>query len=412
MAPDANVVYVGAASCADQDLRDALALIVNNHLASIVSDSWGEPADTVPSLIRVYEQIFQAGAAEGIGFFFSSGDSGYESPAEDPGSDMTAGRLPDLEPVRHLGRRHQPGHRPVRQLRVRDLVGHPARPAGGQRQVLEYTAARYVYPEYYDGSGGGGVSYEFTQPSYQEGVVPDSLATSTAERLHQPHPDAGDTGRVGAGRPQHRHAGRARPRCSRTAPPSRSRSAGSAAPASPARSSPASRRTRSRPPATRWGSPTRRSTSGTARRAFHDVTDHPLGPGSPGRGPQQLHRPGHQDRPADHVPAHARHRRRGPRRAAGREGLRRLHRRRLARPVHPVLLGQRTARAGLDRLDGQGLDRLGARLRRVGQVDRDGLVRRVDTQEGRLGRAAGRRARSSARPRSAAWRWRSRRAPA
>ena len=47
MAPDANVVYVGAASCADPDLADALALIVDNHLASIVSDSWGEPADHV-----------------------------------------------------------------------------------------------------------------------------------------------------------------------------------------------------------------------------------------------------------------------------------------------------------------------------------------------------------------------------
>src|ERR1700732_1813136 len=33
MAPDANVVYVGAASCTDQDLGDALTLIIDNHLA-------------------------------------------------------------------------------------------------------------------------------------------------------------------------------------------------------------------------------------------------------------------------------------------------------------------------------------------------------------------------------------------
>jgi subtilase family serine protease len=33
------------------------------------------------------------------------------------------------------------------------------------------------YPQYYDGSGGGGVSTEFAQPSYQAGVVPNALAT-------------------------------------------------------------------------------------------------------------------------------------------------------------------------------------------------------------------------------------------
>ena len=32
----------------DADLLDALALIVDNHLASIVSDSWGEPSDRRP----------------------------------------------------------------------------------------------------------------------------------------------------------------------------------------------------------------------------------------------------------------------------------------------------------------------------------------------------------------------------
>ena len=34
------------------------------------------------------------------------------------------------------------------------------------------------YPAWYGGSGGGGVSTEYTQPSYQAGVVPTSLAES------------------------------------------------------------------------------------------------------------------------------------------------------------------------------------------------------------------------------------------
>ena len=71
-APDANVVYVGAASCEDSDLLDGLALIVEKNLASIVSSSWGEPYDTA-TLAPAYNVVFQAGAAEGIGFFFSWG---------------------------------------------------------------------------------------------------------------------------------------------------------------------------------------------------------------------------------------------------------------------------------------------------------------------------------------------------
>ena len=41
-APDANVVYVGANSCTDQDLLAAWQTIVDNHLADVVSNSWGE----------------------------------------------------------------------------------------------------------------------------------------------------------------------------------------------------------------------------------------------------------------------------------------------------------------------------------------------------------------------------------
>src|SRR5216683_7237667 len=42
-APGAKVRFVAAASCQDTDLLAADAQIVNQHLASIVSDSFGEP---------------------------------------------------------------------------------------------------------------------------------------------------------------------------------------------------------------------------------------------------------------------------------------------------------------------------------------------------------------------------------
>jgi subtilase family serine protease len=176
MAPDANVVYVGAASCTDQDLGDALAYIVDNHLASIVSGSWGEPADE-SSEIPVYEEVFEAGAAEGIGFFFSAGDFGYENPAEDPNSDMQQVDYPTSSPyVTSVG---------GTSLAIGRSNNYKWETSWGT--MLDQLAANGTswqstppgqWPADYDGSGGGGVSYEFTQPSYQAGVVPKSLATT------------------------------------------------------------------------------------------------------------------------------------------------------------------------------------------------------------------------------------------
>ena len=41
LAPDANVLYVGANSCNDNDLLAAEAYVVDNHAADVVSNSWG-----------------------------------------------------------------------------------------------------------------------------------------------------------------------------------------------------------------------------------------------------------------------------------------------------------------------------------------------------------------------------------
>ena len=88
MAPNANVLYYGAASCYDDDLLASLARIVNDDEASIVTNSWGEPTFVVvdgvtypnidSGLVAAYESVFKQGALEGIGFNFSSGDDGDE----------------------------------------------------------------------------------------------------------------------------------------------------------------------------------------------------------------------------------------------------------------------------------------------------------------------------------------------
>jgi subtilase family serine protease len=174
-APDANVVYVGAASCLDSDLGDSLAYIVNNHTASIVTDSWGEPADS-STLNDVYTTIFEAGAAEGIGFFFSSGDSGYESPSEDGGSDQIQADFPTSDPwVTSVGGTSLAIGK-YSNYQFETSWGTLLDPLSSDGKSWQYTPPG-VYPDYYDGSGGGGVSTEYTQPFYQRGVVPRSLAT-------------------------------------------------------------------------------------------------------------------------------------------------------------------------------------------------------------------------------------------
>jgi subtilase family serine protease len=176
MAPDANVVYVGAASCTDQDLGDALALIVDNHLASIVSASWGEPADAAAE-IPVYDEIFQAGAAEGIGFFFSSGDNGYENPVENLSSDMQQVDFPTSSPyVTSVGGTSLAIGRSDN-YEFETSWGTLLDPLAANHRAWQ-SAPPGQWPAGYDGSSGGGVSYQFTQPSYQAGVVPNSLATT------------------------------------------------------------------------------------------------------------------------------------------------------------------------------------------------------------------------------------------
>lgn len=79
MAPAANVVYVGAPNNF-QDLDAALNHVVNNHLAQIVTNSYGWTTELLPSgFIKPYNDILEQAAAEGIGVYFSSGDNGDET---------------------------------------------------------------------------------------------------------------------------------------------------------------------------------------------------------------------------------------------------------------------------------------------------------------------------------------------
>ncbi len=185
MAPDANVRYVAAGSCQDSDLAQADAYIVNNGLASIVSNSWGEP-DSYSTMSDAFNAIFELGAVEGVGFFFSSGDSGYEGPGEDPVSPYDQVDFPTSSPyVTSVG---------GTSLAIGKTNNYQWETSWGtllDPLVHTKTGKKWQftppgkYPAYYDGSGGGGVSTVYTQPFYQAGVVPDRAGREAAERHDQ-----------------------------------------------------------------------------------------------------------------------------------------------------------------------------------------------------------------------------------
>ncbi len=176
MAPDANVRFVAAGSCEDSDLVQADAYIVNNGLASIVSNSWGEPA-SYSTISDAFNAVFELGAIEGIGFFFSSGDSGYEGPGEDSISPYDQVDFPTSSPyVTSVG---------GTSLAISKTNNYQWETSWGtllDPLVHTKTGKKWQftppgkYPTYYDGSSGGGVSTAYPQPFYQKHVVPTALA--------------------------------------------------------------------------------------------------------------------------------------------------------------------------------------------------------------------------------------------
>jgi subtilase family serine protease len=171
-APGANIVYVGAKNCANGLGIVAVNDVVAHHLADIVTDSWSEGTENLPpSALNAEHAIWVQGASEGIGFNFSSGDDGDllavtgetqpSVPASDPevtavgGTSLAVGQGGNYESETGWGNDRAPV-----------AYNNSGAPVG------------YGLPlpgEFYAGAGGG-TSHVFAEPSYQDGVVPSSLA--------------------------------------------------------------------------------------------------------------------------------------------------------------------------------------------------------------------------------------------
>ncbi|GAA4157212.1 S53 family peptidase [Gryllotalpicola daejeonensis] len=186
MAPGANVLYVGATDC-DTGLDDAANWVVETHAASIVSNSysWGsEPTDADSQAeIQLEHSIWAQAAAEGIGFYFSSGDDGdtvidgQNPQPEYMASDPYVTGVGGTSEI--LGKNDQ-------------LVAR----TGWETlfDLVDYSGDTPVYEDplpgsYFYGGAGGGTSQLFTQPWYQSGKVPNSLSQARGATKMRTVPD-------------------------------------------------------------------------------------------------------------------------------------------------------------------------------------------------------------------------------
>ena len=159
MAQGANIRYYGAASCYDSDLLDTLGQVVDENIAKLVTNSWGDlDSNETADSIAAYEQVFLQGAVQGISFMFSSGDDGDELansgtvqtdyPASDPYVTAVGGTSTAIAQANSLS--WQTGW-------------------GTEKYTLSADGASWTSVGYLYGAGGG-YSSLFPKPAYQSGV--------------------------------------------------------------------------------------------------------------------------------------------------------------------------------------------------------------------------------------------------
>ncbi len=179
MAPGARIRYIGAADCGP-GIDDAVNYVLQNHVANLVSNSYGFfGEDDLGDEVTLEHSEFVQAALEGVGFYFSSGDSGDNTqdidgtphpepdyPVSDPLVTGVGGTTLALD--RHNG------------YLFETSWGDDADPVDFSTSP---SSLSLPLPGEFLFGGGGGVSALFGEPLYQRLAVPGSLA-----RLNGPTP--------------------------------------------------------------------------------------------------------------------------------------------------------------------------------------------------------------------------------
>jgi subtilase family serine protease len=184
-APGANIIYVGSRDCLTS-LDVAFANTVYNHVADVVTDSWGNNGESIaPGTQAFYDQAAMAGAAQGVTVLFSSGDNGDLASANGVASGswpatsawVTGVGGTTLE-LKDWGAKSEYGWGTYRAY-LTDAKVNSAHSVttSGLAQISIPPFGNFDAFVYYAGAGGG-ISVLEAQPAYQAKDVPYYLATT------------------------------------------------------------------------------------------------------------------------------------------------------------------------------------------------------------------------------------------
>jgi subtilase family serine protease len=198
-APGANIVYVGSVDN-DTSLDIAFLNTLYNHIADVVTDSWGNNGESIaPGSQATYDQAAMAAAVQGTTVLFSSGDDGDLSAPNGVASGswpatsayVTGVGGTTLEITEFNATKAEYGWGTYRAF-LNDVTVKNATHVTTSG-VAQTTAFGVTFDDYsfYSGAGGG-ISLLETQPAYQAGVVPAALATTLnlASGFTEPLPTA------------------------------------------------------------------------------------------------------------------------------------------------------------------------------------------------------------------------------
>jgi subtilase family serine protease len=185
-APGAKLLYVGAKNCLN-GMFQAVQQVVDGHLADVITDSWGDNGGDLldsPGTRRSFDNVLLMAIGTGIGVQFSAGDEGDEF----ANLGMTVADYPPSSPyqtavggtslqVNQAGQRvGELGWSTSKSILCTAELAAAGGCAKGQvGQYIPKAPGAFLY------GGGGGTSYQYPEPLYQEGVVPNVLAERNSQ---------------------------------------------------------------------------------------------------------------------------------------------------------------------------------------------------------------------------------------
>jgi subtilase family serine protease len=180
MAPGATIQYEGTNDCLNQELIGGDLRAVQDG-ANIVSNSWGDAEGDLledQNAKNASDEVFEYAASQGVSVLFSSGDDGDnfadfgiaapDYPASSPFVTAVGGT--SLEIDQSGNDINNFGWSTATQTLC---ANEPTPDCAGATTPTQSSVT-------FQGGGGGGTSYTYLQPSYQAGVVPNSLATKNS----------------------------------------------------------------------------------------------------------------------------------------------------------------------------------------------------------------------------------------